>query len=98
MIPANREAELKSAYPEGRVRLIGGLWFHLSIYFNTELPLEQFEPSRQRALRDEEIASRGTNKADKKASDLTNCIRRLLSASLSQFSTQGGTTAFDWQA
>ena len=83
MIPASREAELLSEYPAGRVRLIGGLWFHLSIYFGTELPLEQFEPSRQRALRDEEAASRSALKPDKKASDLSNCIRRLISASLS---------------
>ena len=82
MIPANREAELLGRYPTGRVRLVGGLWFHLSIFFNMELPLDQFEPSRQRALRDEELASKGSQVTENSANELHNCIRRVMLACL----------------
>ena len=34
LISADRESELLVEYPEGRIKVIGGLWFHLSVYFN----------------------------------------------------------------
>jgi len=86
LISSSREAELLSEYTEGRVRIIGGLWFHLSVYFNMELPLEWFEPSRQRASRDEELSSAAIKGASsgksKAASSITGCIKRLLMAFL----------------
>ena len=99
LIPESREAELLSKYPEGRVRIIGGLWFHLSIYFSTELPLEVFEPKFQRSLREKEInqaISEGKKKPKKsELNTIAACIKRLLGSLLEHYSN---TNSVDWQS
>jgi hypothetical protein len=37
------ELKIRAKYPADAVRLVGALWFYLSIYFSYELPLECFE-------------------------------------------------------
>ena len=106
LIPASRETELLSDYPEGRIRLIGGLWFHLSVYFNVQLPFEWFEPSRQRNSLDEEQSTtakdeEATNKkSSKKEPSITGCVKRLLIEFISQQQSSLGNPmgSLDWAA
>ena len=39
------EARLLAKFKGANVRLVGALWFYLSVYFNFELPMDCFTPA-----------------------------------------------------
>ena len=47
-LPEADEKKILAKFPPGSVRLVGALWFYLSVYYNIELPMTCFEPATQR--------------------------------------------------
>ena len=48
------EAKIREKYEGYQVRLVGALWFYLSIYFGIKLPVECFDPAAQRNYREKQ--------------------------------------------
>ena len=81
----DEENAILAKYPKGRVKLVGALWFYLSIYFNMMLPVELFEPKAQRESRNQEQQLKGLEEGEIPTDSTSTLIRRLLQACLRDF-------------
>ena len=80
----SQEAEILNKFPPGSVKLVGALWFYLSVYFNMELPVDIFEPSAQRANFEKEFAP--TEEGEVPNEGNSALVRRILLECLTRFS------------
>ena len=85
----SHEAEILNKFPAGSVKLVGALWFYLSVYFNMELPIDIFEPSAQRATFEREYQPSEEGEVPNEGN--SDLVRRILLECLTRFSSDNTT-------